>query len=39
MFSAQYKLRILAENERRDRNERGALLREGWYSSLIVEWR
>ena len=39
-YSAQYKLRILAEYERRDRNERGALLRrEGLYSSLIVDWR
>jgi len=39
-YSAQYKLRILAEYERRDRDGRGALLRrEGLYSSLIVEWR
>ena len=39
-YSAQYKLRILAEYERRDRSERGALLRrEGPYSSLIVDWR
>src|SRR5437773_3494292 len=40
VFSAQYKLRILAEYERRDRDGRGALLRrEGLYSSLISEWR
>lgn len=39
-YSAQYKLRILAEYERRDRDGRGALLRrEGLYSSLISEWR
>ena len=39
-YSPQYKLRILAEYERRDRNDRGALLRrEGLYSSLIAEWR
>jgi transposase len=39
-YSAQYKLRILAEYERRGRHERGALLRrEGLYSSLISEWR
>src|SRR5215204_6817367 len=39
-YSAQYKLRILAEYDRRDRNERGALLRrEGLYTSLISEWR
>ena len=39
-YSAQYKLRILAEYERRDRDGRGALLRrEGLYSSLIAEWR
>lgn len=38
--TAQYKLRILAEYERRDRDGRGALLRrEGLYSSLISEWR
>ena len=39
-YTAQYKLRILAEYERRGRDERGALLRrEGLYSSLISEWR
>lgn len=40
VFSAQYKLRILAEYERRDRNGRSALLRrEGLYTSSISEWR
>jgi transposase len=39
-YSAQYKLRILAEYERRDRDGRGALLRrEGLYTSPISEWR
>jgi len=39
-YSAPYKLRILAEYERRDRDGEGALLRrEGLYSSLISEWR
>src|SRR5919201_3548827 len=39
-YSAQYKMRILAEYERRDRDGKGALLRrEGLYSSLISEWR
>ena len=39
-YTAQYKLRILAEYERRDRDGRGALLRrEGLFSSLISEWR
>src|SRR5215203_5394805 len=39
-YGAQYKLRILAEYERRDRDGKGALLRrEGLYSSLITEWR
>src|SRR5438552_11930286 len=39
-YTAQYKFRILAEYERRGRDERGALLRrEGLYSSLISEWR
>ena len=39
-YSAQYKLRILAEYDRRDRDGKGALLRrEGLYSSLISEWR
>jgi transposase-like protein len=40
VFSAQYKLRILAEYERRDRYGRSALLRrEGLYTSSISEWR
>ena len=40
VFSAQYKLRILAEYERTDRSGKGALLRrEGLYTSLISEWR
>jgi transposase len=39
-YTAQYKLRILAEYERRDRDGKGALLRrEGLYTSLISEWR
>jgi transposase len=39
-YTAQYKVRILAEYERRDRDGRGVLLRrEGLYSSLISEWR
>ena len=38
-FSAQYRLRILAEYERRDRVGRNALLRrEGLYTSSISEW-
>src|SRR5437773_3911417 len=38
--SAQYKLRILAEYERRDRDGKSALLRrEGLYTSSISEWR
>jgi transposase len=40
VFSAQYKLRILAEYERRDREGRSALLRrEGLYTSSSSEWR
>src|SRR5713226_10730600 len=40
VFSALYKLRILAEYERHDRNGRSALLRsEGLYTSSISEWR
>jgi transposase len=40
VFSAQYKLRILAEYERRDRDGKSALLRrEGLYTSSISEWR
>src|SRR5438046_715069 len=39
-YTAQYKLKILAEYERRDRDGKGALLRrEGLYTSLISEWR
>jgi transposase len=40
-FSAQYKLRILAEAEAcTERGELGALLRrEGLYSSLLSKWR
>src|SRR5215210_4038278 len=39
-YTAQYKLRILAEYEQRDRDGKGALLRrEGLYTSLISEWR
>ena len=39
-YRAQYKLKILAEYERRDRDGKGALLRrEGLHSSLISEWR
>ena len=40
VFSAQYKLRILAEYERRDRDGKSVLLRrEGLYTSSISEWR
>ena len=40
VFSAQYKLRILAEYERRSPVMRSALLRrEGLYTSSISEWR
>src|SRR5437667_11847609 len=40
VFSAQYKLKILAEYERCDRDGRSALLRrEGLYTSSISEWR
>ena len=40
VFSAQYKLRILAEYERRDRTGKSVLLRrEGLYTSSISEWR
>src|ERR1700704_945616 len=40
VFSAQYKLRILAEYEHRDRDGKSALLRrEGLYTSSISEWR
>jgi transposase len=40
VFSAQYKLRMLAEYERRDRSGKSVLLRrEGLYTSSISEWR
>src|SRR6266550_9353557 len=40
VYSAQYKLRILAEYERRDRDGKSVLLRrEGLYTSSISEWR
>jgi transposase len=40
VFSAQYKLRILAECDRRDRDGKSALFRrEGLYASSISEWR
>jgi transposase-like protein len=40
VFSAQYKLRILAEYERRDRDGKSVLLRrEGLYTSSLSEWR
>ena len=39
VFSAQYKLRILAEYERRDRDKERSLRREGLYTSSISEWR
>jgi len=40
VFSAQYKLKILAEYERRSPVMRSALLRrEGLYTSSISEWR
>ena len=39
-FTAEYKLRFLAEYEAAQPGERGALLRrEGLYSSHLVEWR
>ncbi len=39
-FSRAYKLRILAEVERCQRGEVGALLRrEGLYSSMLSKWR
>ena len=38
-FTAQYKLEILAAYEAAPEGEKGALRREGLYSSHIVEWR
>ena len=39
-YSAQYKVRILAEYERCNPGAKGSLLRrEGLYSSMISEWR
>src|SRR5207302_430669 len=40
VFSPQYKLRIVEEYERHDRNGRGAVLRRGGlYTSSISDWR
>jgi transposase-like protein len=40
IYTPQYKLRILAEYDRLDRDGKGSLLRrEGLYTSLISEWR
>src|SRR4051794_25562057 len=40
VFTAEYKLAILAEYEAADPGAKGALLRrEGLYSSHVVEWR
>jgi transposase len=40
VFSAQYKLKVLAEYERRDRDGKSApLRREGLYTSSLSEWR
>ena len=39
-YTAQYKLDVLAEYDRLDKNGKGALMRrEGLYSSLLTEWR
>jgi transposase-like protein len=39
-FTAEYKLRIVAEYDAAEPGEKGALLRrEGLYSSHVVEWR
>jgi len=39
-FTAEYKLRILAEYDAAEPGEKGVLLRrEGLYSSHLVEWR
>ncbi len=39
-YTAKYKVEILAEYDRLDRDGRGALMRrEGLYSSLLSEWR
>jgi transposase-like protein len=39
-YSAAYKLKILTEYDRLDRDGKGALLRrEGLYTSLVSEWR
>jgi transposase-like protein len=39
-FSAEYKLKIVAEYDAAEAGEKGALLRrEGLYSSHVVEWR
>src|SRR5664279_791545 len=39
-YPAQYKLDVLAEYDRLDKDGKGALMRrEGLYSSLLTEWR
>jgi transposase len=39
-FTAEYKLKVLAEYDAAEAGEKGALLRrEGLYSSHLVEWR
>jgi transposase len=38
-YSAKYKVRILEEYEQLDKAGKGALRREGLYTSLISEWR
>jgi transposase len=39
-FTAEYKLKVLAEYDAAEPGEKGALLRrEGLYSSHLVEWR
>lgn len=39
-YTALYKLDVLAEYDRLDKNGKGALMRrEGLYSSLLTEWR
>ncbi len=39
-YTAKYKVEILAEYDRLDRDGRGALMRrEGLHSSLLSEWR
>jgi transposase len=38
-YTAKYKLEVLAEYEAADRAGKGALRREGLYTSLVSEWR